>query len=117
MPLDPTTRDLLRGLAHAAAGRAYSPYSKFRVGAALRTRSGAMFAGCIVENASFGLTICAERNAVFQMVAAGETEPVQIVIDTPTSTPTAPCGALAKSNLNSSRTSLAAFCGWRRCGE
>jgi cytidine deaminase len=85
--------DHLRSLAKAAAIRAYSPYSKFRVGAALRTKSGAQFAGCNVENASYGLTVCAERNAVFQMVAAGEGEPVQIVIYTPTPTPTAPCGA------------------------
>ena len=69
------------------------PYSKFRVGAALRCRTGAMFSGCNVENASYGLTICAERNAVFQMIAAGEREVETIVIYTPTPTPTAPCGA------------------------
>lgn len=87
-PIDP-----LRERAVAAAARAYSPYSRFRVGAALRVRSGAEFAGCNVENASYGLTICAERNAVFQMVAAGETTFDRILIYTPTATPTAPCGA------------------------
>ncbi|HEX3148564.1 MAG TPA: cytidine deaminase [Gemmataceae bacterium] len=85
--------DRLRSLAKEAAVRAYSPYSKFRVGAALQTKSGAHFVGCNVENASYGLTICAERNAVFHMVAAGERDVAIVVIYTPTSTPTAPCGA------------------------
>jgi cytidine deaminase len=89
----PATDDQLRDLARAAAVRAYAPYSQFRVGAALVARSGATFTGCNVENASYGLTICAERNAVFQMVAAGETVFKRIVIYTPTATPTAPCGA------------------------
>lgn len=88
-----STRDLLAGAARAVAERAYAPYSRFRVGAAIRTRTGTVFAGCNVENASYGLTICAERNAVFQMAAAGERELAAIVVYTPTPTPTAPCGA------------------------
>jgi cytidine deaminase len=60
--------------------RAYAPYSRFRVGAALRTSSGKIFSGCNVENASFGLTICAERNAIFQMVAAGERQIADLLV-------------------------------------
>jgi len=74
-------------------GKAYAPYSKFHVGAALLTRSGRIFSGCNVENASYGLTICAERNAVFQAVAAGETEFVAIAVAGPPPGGTPPCGA------------------------
>jgi cytidine deaminase len=92
------TEDDLKRLAEAAKEaslKAYCPYSRFRVGAAVLTDGGDIVAGCNVENASYGLTICAERNAVFQAVARG---PIAIAIKavavyTPTSTPTAPCGA------------------------
>jgi cytidine deaminase len=81
--------------ARAAAARAYCPYSRFRVGAAVLTDRGEIFAGCNVENASYGLTICAERNAVFHAVAqtAGIPAIRAVVVYTPTATPTAPCGA------------------------
>jgi cytidine deaminase len=72
---------------------AYSPYSKFAVGAALEAKSGRIFTGCNVENLSFGLTICAERNAVFAAVAAGEQNFVRIVIVADSREPVAPCGA------------------------
>ena len=75
------------------AGRAYAPYSKFLVGAVLVGRDGGIFAGCNVENISFGLTICAERNAVFAAVAAGCRDFEKIVIVADTEVPASPCGA------------------------
>lgn len=88
--------DLLQRLeraARAACAHAYAPYSGFRVGAACVTGSGRIFSGVNVENASYGLTLCAERNAVFQAVAAGERDLRAIVVYTPTPEPTTPCGA------------------------
>jgi len=77
----------------SAAQRAYAPYSKFSVGAALVGKDGRIFEGCNVENISFGLTICAERNAVFAAVAAGCREFSKIVIAADTEVPASPCGA------------------------
>lgn len=85
--------DEMLSLAKAAALNAYCPYSNFRVGACLRAVDGALFAGCNVENASFGLTICAERNAAFAAIAAGVRAFDSIVIFTPTEAPFTPCGA------------------------
>lgn len=79
--------------AKRVAGNAYAPYSQFHVGAAIRTVTGKTYTGCNVENASYGLTCCAERNAIGQMVAHGEHEITNIVIYTPTTKATAPCGA------------------------
>jgi len=91
---DPVRADLIAA-ARAAAAHAYCPYSQFTVGAAVLTDRGEIFAGCNVENASYGLTICAERNAIFQAVARSEKPLVirAVVVFTPTSEPTAPCGA------------------------
>ena len=85
--------DELIAAAKRAAGSAWCPYSRFAVGAALLTASGRIVTGCNVENASSGLTICAERNAVFQAVSAGERSFRQLVVYTPTPEPTSPCGA------------------------
>ena len=93
MEIPESVYSAMTAAARQAAAQAYCPYSRFRVGAAVLTDRGEIFAGCNVENASYGLTICAERNAVFQMVAAGEAAFDRIVIYTPTVTPTAPCGA------------------------
>ena len=79
--------------AREVAGRAYAPYSRFHVGAVLVGQDGRIFAGCNVENISFGLTICAERNAVFAAVAAGCREFAKIVIVADTAVPASPCGA------------------------
>jgi cytidine deaminase len=85
----------LAAAARRGAAHAYCPYSHFRVGAAVLTDDGRISWGCNVENASYGLTICAERNAIFQAVAQAGGMPVirAVVIYTPTSEPTAPCGA------------------------
>jgi cytidine deaminase len=73
---------------------AYAPYSKFHVGSAILTSSGKIFTGCNVENASYGLTICAERNAVFQAVAKEEQQIVAVVVSAKVGkVPCAPCGA------------------------
>jgi cytidine deaminase len=71
---------------------AYAPYSKYKVGAALATKSGRIFEGCNVENASLGATICAERGAIMQMIAAGEDEPVALAVVTQGKEPASPCG-------------------------
>lgn len=83
----------LKAAAKAAAGRAYAPYSKFRVGAAVLTGSGKIFAGCNVENASYGLCNCAERTAIFSAAAHGERTLKAVVVYTPTQQATGPCGA------------------------
>jgi cytidine deaminase len=75
------------------ARRAYAPYSRFHVGAVLVGKDGRTFAGCNVENISYGLTICAERNAVFAAVAAGCREFERIIIVADTEVPASPCGA------------------------
>jgi homotetrameric cytidine deaminase len=75
----------------AARSRAWSPYSRFQVGAVIRNADGRLFTGCNVENASYGLTICAERVAMSTAVAAGATEPVLICVSL-TGEPT-PCGS------------------------
>lgn len=91
--IDATTRESLELAARESSRRAYCPYSRFPVGAAVLAEDGRIFSGCNVENASYGLTICAERAAVFAMVAAGARRLVAVAIHTPTRTPTVPCGA------------------------
>jgi cytidine deaminase len=92
--LEPDAAELaeLIQLAREARWRAYAPYSRFRVGAAVLARDGRRFSGANVENASYGLTLCAERTAVAQAVFAGVRELSAVVIATGTSPPAAPCG-------------------------
>ena len=83
----------LERAARAASKACYAPYSKFRVGSAVLAGSGKIYAGCNVENASYGLCNCAERTAVFTAITAGERKLRAVVVYTPTALPTMPCGA------------------------
>lgn len=78
--------------ASQARARAYAPYSRYSVGAALLTRTGRVYAGCNVENATFGATLCAERSAIAAMVAAGDRNPVACAVVTAGPVPGSPCG-------------------------
>jgi cytidine deaminase len=83
----------LEAAAKSASVNSYSPYSGFAVGAAVLTEDGRVFTGTNVENASFGLSNCAERTAIFKAVADGARAIKLVVVYTPTSEPTTPCGA------------------------
>lgn len=84
--------DALVQHAKAVRERAYAPYSRYAVGAAVATKSGRIFEGCNVENASFGAAICAERGAIMQMIAAGERDPIACAVVTGDEEGAAPCG-------------------------
>jgi len=98
----PAPRRLIAA-ARAAAAHAYAPYSGFRVGAAVLTRDGRVFTGCNIENASYGLTLCAERVAIARAVSEGATAFRAVAIAGGSAeTPAPPCGAC--------RQALAEFC-------
>ncbi len=99
---NPLAKELLEAAA-AASERAYCPFSRYSVGAALRTPGGSTYSGCNVENASYGLTNCAERSAVFAAVAQGDREFSHIAIVADGDQVPYPCGAC--------RQVLAEFCG------
>ena len=85
--------DPLLEAALAVRENAHAPYSRFRVGAALEDDSGGIHVGCNVENATYGLTICAERNAVFRAIADGARRFRRIAVAADTDALTPPCGA------------------------
>jgi cytidine deaminase len=87
-----TDADLLAA-ARRARDHAVAPFSKFQVGAALRTADGQVVTGCNVENATYGLTVCAERVAVFKAVSEGVSAFTHVVVVADTEAPTPPCGA------------------------
>ena len=93
MIIDDTQTRLLIDAARTAYEAAYAPYSRFRVGAACLGADGRIHTGSNVENASYGLSICAERAAVFNAVNAGERKIVAIALYTPTPRAVSPCGA------------------------
>jgi len=86
-------RKELLSAARQARKKAYAPYSRFHVGAAVLGPKGKIYSGCNVENASFGLTCCAERNAIFAMAAAGETEIRELLVIGESEEFLPPCGA------------------------
>lgn len=83
----------LLNYAKKAIKNAYAPYSKFHVGAAIITKSGKVFTGCNIENSSYGLTICAERVALFNAISGGEKQFQMMAIVTDNSKIAVPCGA------------------------
>ncbi|MFH0880650.1 MAG: cytidine deaminase [Lentisphaerota bacterium] len=86
-------RAKLKEAALKARENAYAPYSGFRVGAAVRTTAGEVYSAANVENSSYGLTVCAERNAVFKAISEGHQEFTHLAICADTLDPTPPCGA------------------------
>jgi cytidine deaminase len=88
-----TDSNTLLAAARTARENAHAPYSNFRVGAALRAKSGQIYTGCNVENSTYGLTVCAERVAIFKAISEGERgfDAIAVVTDTEQLTP--PCGA------------------------
>lgn len=93
MTVDAQQREALAAAAIAVREHAYAPASRFRVGAAVLTADGRVFSGCNVENASYGLSICAERAAVCAAVAAGARELRAVAVATGLDEPARPCGA------------------------
>ncbi len=85
--------ELLLNRAREASKTSYSPFSRFAVGAAVLMKSGNIYQGCNVENSSFGMTICAERCAIFKAVSEGEKELVAVAIYSPNAEHCYPCGA------------------------
>ncbi len=85
--------NLLMNKAKEASKMSYSPFSRFAVGAAVLAKSGTIYSGCNVENSSFGMTICAERCAIFKAISEGEKEILAVAIYSPNADDCNPCGA------------------------
>lgn len=104
--------DSLAKIAADVRDRAYAPYSKFKVGAAIRGASGAIYAGCNVENVAYPEGTCAEAGAIAAMIAAGETELTEVYVIATGATPCPPCGGcrqkLAEFGAGSTPVTMAA---------
>ena len=94
-------------LARAAMARAYAPYSRFAVGAVVRGESGALYAGCNVENAAFPLSSCAEASAISALIMAGERRIVEVLVVGKGATLISPCGGCMNSPLTQRRCTFA----------
>jgi cytidine deaminase len=90
--MSPEPLELMLDLARHALANAHAPYSRFRIGACVRSGSGRLYAGCNVENASYPVTQCAEATAIGAMVVAGERQIVEVVIVSEGAEPCPPCG-------------------------
>lgn len=99
-----TSYEELIDFAKEASQNAYAPYSNFKVGACILSENGKIYKGCNFENASYGLSICAERNAIGSMVANGETKIQAIAIYSPNMYNCTPCGA-CRQVINEFKTS------------
>src|SRR5437867_11024557 len=106
-------QEYMLSAARTAFQNAYAPYSRFRVGAAVLTARGSLYQGCNVENASYGLTICAERAAIFAAVAAegSEMHVSAIAVCTEPDVPCAPCGACRQVIFEFGPTAVVLFRG------
>ena len=102
--LSETAKDALLAAARDAQASAYAPYSNFAVGAAVLLSDGSIYKGCNIENASFGLTVCAERVAIFHAVTAGRMDIVAVGVFTSAPKLCKPCGACRQVIAEFSRT-------------
>jgi cytidine deaminase len=93
MPVPPVKDDPLIAAALAAREHAWAPFSNFRVGAALEDETGRIFTGCNVENATYGLSVCAERTAVLKAISEGARKFRRVAVSADTDSLTPPCGA------------------------
>lgn len=103
-PLDQAQKDTLVAAARAVQHRAYAPYSRFHVGAALLTREGRVYLGVNVENASYPVGQCAERTAIGAAYTAGDSDIVAVAVATDADTPVMPCGMCAQALFELSKT-------------
>lgn len=97
--------DLLEA-AKAIRNNAYAPYSNYLVGAALRSKNGAIYSGANIENSSYGLTRCAEQSVIQAMASAGERDFTELVVYTESTPAASPCGACRQILFEFSRTAM-----------